>query len=95
MFDQGKSEIITSELQTRLDKFGSNGARQKIAPEENATTTWVKIHESRSNYIQFEPACRLGCKSFKSFYENFGDKVSTMNQSTDWLVQRCGVKPTK
>ena len=40
MFDQGKNEIIKFELKTRLDKFGNNGQRQKIAPEEIQQQHW-------------------------------------------------------
>ena len=95
MFDQGKDEIVMFELQTRLNKFSSNDARQKIAPEGNTTTIWVKVHDSRSNYIQFEPGYKFGCISFKSFYKKFEEKVSTRNQLKNWLIQRYGVKATK
>ena len=43
---------------------------------------------SRSNYIEFEPVYKFGCKASKSFYKKFGDLTNS-------LVQRLGIKPTK
>ena len=97
MFDQGKCEIVMFQVNTRLDEFQMTrkGMKQKIAPEGNMVTVWVKLHETRTNYIRFLPGYKLGCKAFKAFYNKFGTKICKTAHLQSLLTKRLGCKSTK